>query len=182
MSSSGTEKVWPTAAPIFLQEATPVVPAVRPGRGAASCAWSMFSTLLAATVIVAGLSGCVGPNRYEGGSDTELQDDMSRPEIEVVEKEYDRPADDSSDPAPAQTPRNLIDVSREQHSRDAGVSQPPEWSCAYDPTYDQDWHNDVLCSDGVSFDRPYLREWDDFVTEQEIMDSAAEYENALNAR
>ena len=57
----------------------------------------------------------------------------------------------------------------------------PAWVCAYAPTYDQDWHNDVLCSNGVDEDRPYLREWDAFVTEDEIMESAQEYEDGLNA-
>jgi hypothetical protein len=55
------------------------------------------------------------------------------------------------------------------------------WVCVYSPTYDDDWHNDVECSDGVTIDRPYLREWDDFVTEDEIMQSAREYEDSLNA-
>ena len=57
----------------------------------------------------------------------------------------------------------------------------PVWTCSYDPTYDEDWHNDVVCTNGIDVDRPYLREWDDFVTEDEIMESAREYENALNA-
>lgn len=57
----------------------------------------------------------------------------------------------------------------------------PAWVCVYSPTYDEDWHNDVECSDGVTVDRPSLREWDDFVTEDEIMQSAREYEDALNA-
>lgn len=58
---------------------------------------------------------------------------------------------------------------------------PSAWVCVYSPTYDEDWHNDVECSDGVNVDRPYLREWDDFVTEDELMQSAYEYQDALNA-
>lgn len=57
----------------------------------------------------------------------------------------------------------------------------PVWECFYEPTYDDDWHNDVLCSNGAESDRPYLREWDDFVTEDEIMESAREYEDQLNS-
>ncbi|MDM8083782.1 hypothetical protein QUV83_03255 [Cellulomonas cellasea] len=57
----------------------------------------------------------------------------------------------------------------------------PVWVCVYSPTYDDDWHNDVECSDGINVDRPYLREWDSFVTENEIMDSAQEHEDALNS-
>ena len=57
----------------------------------------------------------------------------------------------------------------------------PVWVCSYAPTYDDDWHNDVLCSNGVDEDRPYLREWDTFITEDEIMESAQEYEDGLNS-
>ncbi len=59
------------------------------------------------------------------------------------------------------------------------VDEP--WVCRYSPTYDENWHNDVLCTNGLHEDRPHLREWDDFVTEAEIMDSAREYEQQLNA-
>ena len=54
------------------------------------------------------------------------------------------------------------------------------WTCFYSPTYDRDWHNDVLCSDGARQQRPYLRPWDSFVTEAEIMASAADHERRLN--
>lgn len=54
------------------------------------------------------------------------------------------------------------------------------WSCEYAPTMDDDWHNDVLCSNGRDGHRPYLREWDSFVTYDEIMQSALEYDAALN--
>lgn len=55
------------------------------------------------------------------------------------------------------------------------------WHCSYEPTMNDDWHDDVLCSNGGQFDRPYLREWDSFVTYDEIMESAREYESQLNA-
>ena len=62
------------------------------------------------------------------------------------------------------------------------VPEPePMWVCTYSPTYDEDWHNDVLCSNGVGSERPYLREWDTYITETEIMESAQEYEDGLNA-
>ena len=54
------------------------------------------------------------------------------------------------------------------------------WNCGYSPTMDNDWHNDVLCTNGAVEDRPYLREWDSFITQDEIMASAAEYERQLN--
>lgn len=54
------------------------------------------------------------------------------------------------------------------------------WTCTYSPSYDDDWHNDVVCTNGSEFERPYLREWDSFVTEAEIMESAREHERQLN--
>jgi len=62
------------------------------------------------------------------------------------------------------------------------LGQPAgSWVCSYSPSYDGDWHNDVLCTDGTDQIRPYLREWDSFVTEDEIMESARDYESELNA-
>jgi hypothetical protein len=66
------------------------------------------------------------------------------------------------------------------------VPEPPQpveaaWSCRYSPSVNEDWHDDVVCSNGLEGHRPYLREWDSFVTEAEIMESAAEYEALLNA-
>jgi hypothetical protein len=57
----------------------------------------------------------------------------------------------------------------------------PLWSCTLAPTYDRDWHNDVLCTNGVDSERPYLREGDDFVTTAEILGAARDYEAKLNA-
>lgn len=62
----------------------------------------------------------------------------------------------------------------------ATSTDAPVWSCTYSPTYNDDWHDDVVCSNGDEQDRPYLREWDSFVTEAEIMESAREYEAQLN--
>ncbi len=55
------------------------------------------------------------------------------------------------------------------------------WSCTLSVTFNDDWHDDVVCSNGTESHRPYLREWDDFVEEWEILESAAEYEAELNS-
>lgn len=55
------------------------------------------------------------------------------------------------------------------------------WSCTLSTTYNDDWHDDVVCSNGSESHRPYLREWDTFVEQREILESAAEYEAELNA-
>lgn len=55
------------------------------------------------------------------------------------------------------------------------------WVCSWSPTFDDDWHNDVLCENGIASERPRLREWDDFVERREIMQSAKEYARQRNA-
>lgn len=68
---------------------------------------------------------------------------------------------------------------------DEYVYEPPPvpqaaWECSYSPTYNNDWHDDVVCTNGSESTRPYLREWDEFITQQEIMVSARKYERQLN--
>lgn len=68
-------------------------------------------------------------------------------------------------------------------AREGGASDPTpvaRWVCSYSPTMDRNWHNDVLCTNGSQHDRPYLREGDSFITRDEIMRSAREYERQLN--
>jgi hypothetical protein len=56
------------------------------------------------------------------------------------------------------------------------------WACIYAPTYDSDWHNDVLCTNGPKVQRPYLRRGDSYITEAEMRESAREYEDQLNSQ
>ena len=57
----------------------------------------------------------------------------------------------------------------------------PGWTCSYTPSMNDDWHDDAVCSNnGNEAHRPYLREWDDFVTEAELLESAREYAAELN--
>lgn len=107
--------------------------------------------LAVATLVL--LAACTGPGNPRLG---DVPDDTVWDEPQEIQT-----PDPPIDPAPA-------------------PEVPSAWVCVYSLIYD-DWHNDVECSDGVNTDRPYLREWDDFVTEDEIMQSAREYEDALNA-
>ena len=66
--------------------------------------------------------------------------------------------------------------------KDYGRADSAVWRCEYEPTFNEDWHDDAVCSNGVEQQRPYLRKWDSFVTEAELMDSAREYEQQLNGR
>jgi hypothetical protein len=54
------------------------------------------------------------------------------------------------------------------------------WSCFWDPTMNDDWHDDVLCARGLETVRPTLLPDQSFVTESDMMAAAAEYEATLN--
>lgn len=54
------------------------------------------------------------------------------------------------------------------------------WTCGYSPTLNNNWHDDVLCTDGTSRHRPYLRPGDSFITAAELQRAAAAYERRLN--
>lgn len=118
----------------------------------------MANRLAVSALVVAGVSftmaGCMGSYEPTGNEYPDPEPIIQAPAAEPVEPAFEAPA-----PQPA----------------------PMVWTCSYAPTMDYDWHDDVVCSNGSEWHRPYLREWDSFVTEDEIMASALEYEAELNA-
>jgi hypothetical protein len=116
-------------------------------------------------LVASGCSGYVSP-RFGGGGDLEGPGYEQYQEDSYYEPEVEPPTDDEI----YQMTQNTLE--------ELGIDG---WSCTYSPTYDEDWHNDVLCRNGGDVHRPYLREWDSFVTEAEIMESAREYEAQINA-
>jgi hypothetical protein len=54
------------------------------------------------------------------------------------------------------------------------------WECRWDPSMNQNWHDDVLCTRGTESIRPVLLPNDRYVTQEEIMRAAQEYEDQLN--
>lgn len=80
---------------------------------------------------------------------------------------------DAPDPTP--------DLSDEYPNRQDDYDQRPTWVCLYEPTINYDWHDDVLCTDGVRRERPYLLPNESFVTDDELMREVAKYEDYLNS-
>lgn len=68
---------------------------------------------------------------------------------------------------------------------EAPVDAPPvstSWSCGWSPTMNENWHDDVLCVRGGESVRPsLLADWD-FVTQQDMMTAAADFETYLNSK
>ncbi len=56
------------------------------------------------------------------------------------------------------------------------------WGCAYLPTMNNWWHDDVLCSNGAEHFRPDLLPDDSFITEAEMVAEARRYEAYLNSQ
>ena len=56
----------------------------------------------------------------------------------------------------------------------------PTWTCGPSVTLNYDWHDDVLCTDGVNSRRPYLLPDDSFVSYDELRRAAGEYAAELN--
>jgi hypothetical protein len=112
---------------------------------------------LAAILGVAVLASCSGTNPRFGGE----VDDPQPGYEQMVEDDY-------VEPDPPEPPA--------EYQQDAAT-----WSCTLSVTYNEDWHDDILCRKGDEVQRPYLREWDDFVEEWEILESAREFEAQLNA-
>jgi hypothetical protein len=65
--------------------------------------------------------------------------------------------------------------------RESGSRPAPAWRCSWSPTYDRNWHNDALCSNGGQVYRPHLLPYDSHITYGEMMAAAAAHERALNA-
>ncbi|TXK19508.1 hypothetical protein [Homoserinibacter sp. GY 40078] len=68
----------------------------------------------------------------------------------------------------------------DQQSSDAEEEPGGLWSCNWAPTYNDDWHDDVLCTRGFESKRPILLPDSDFVTEDEMRQAGREYEAKLN--
>lgn len=133
---------------------------------------TVVSTVVLLTALLSACSGSVSP-RFGGGED-ELQPGY---EEYVDDSQYV----DDSEPTDAE----IDEAMREANERvnewlDSNGGDADGWSCYYDPTMNDDWHDDAMCTDGTNYDRPYLREWDDFVTRDELMESATEYAAQLN--
>jgi len=66
---------------------------------------------------------------------------------------------------------------------DEEVAEAPAslWECSWDPTMNDDWHDDVVCSRGFDTVRPILLPDQGFVTEDEMRAAGEAYEAELNA-
>lgn len=55
------------------------------------------------------------------------------------------------------------------------------WRCSYSETWNDNWHDDMLCTNGLRSERPYLLPNDTYITPDEIMNEGLRYEDYLNS-
>lgn len=56
-----------------------------------------------------------------------------------------------------------------------------EWACFWDPTMNDNWHDDMLCTDGLTYDRPLLLEGQ-FVSRDDMESAGQRHAAELNGR
>ncbi|WP_299442256.1 hypothetical protein [uncultured Phycicoccus sp.] len=135
------------------------------------------------TIAALGLAGCGGTTEAAAPAATEESTPTPSASVDAAKKKEKPSAIDDyldrADKAAAEEKPSAIDDYLD--GLDEAAAEPsPIWRCSYSVTYNDDWHDDVVCSNGAEEHRPYLREWDDFITQDEIMESAREYEWHLN--
>lgn len=96
-----------------------------------------------------------------------------------------RPIEWIADLNSPETPNRFTDYQpvREQVPVEPPPPPAPEhWACGWAPTMNENWHDDVLCTKGFEQERPLLlTDWD-YVTYDDMMAAAADYEDWLNSR
>lgn len=88
----------------------------------------------------------------------------------ILPTEYDGNYPELNDPVP---------VEDYEPSEDE-INRMMPWDCFYDPTMNENWHDDVICRRGTESFRPLLLE-DQFVTADDMTAAGEAYEAELNA-
>lgn len=143
-----------------------------------------FVRLLVVSVLAGvTLAGCAGGTPRFGGVPGDEVPAEAAYEEHLEEQRADQAARQAEREAEMDPPSRFVDGTRPSWPEEVADSSGTGglWTCRYSPTWNDDWHDDVVCSDGSDSHRPYLRDWDSFVEEWEIMESAAQYEAELNA-
>lgn len=133
--------------------------------------------LVAVATLLAGCSGASGNSRL-GGFGDELQPGYEE-STGWEPTANEQPSEAWPPESLPEPPRDWSTFGTEEWTSQGGL--PSAWTCVYSATYNDDWHDDVVCGNGHESHRPYLREWDDFIEEWELLESALEYEAELNS-
>ena len=78
-------------------------------------------------------------------------------ESDLIQLEYEQNIEDQYEPTEEQL-RDEADAAYEEY-----LAENSRWTCFYDPTMNENWHDDVLCRNGSSSERPLLLLDDPFI-------------------
>lgn len=96
-------------------------------------------------------------------------------EYDLAQAEYEDHLEDRYEPTEEQLQAEG-DAASEQY-----LAESSWWDCFYDPTFNDDWHDDVVCLNGADSLRPILLPELGFVTEEEMIAAGEAYEAGLNS-
>lgn len=135
-----------------------------------SGAWADFGTGVFAWISGAAVLGfgawlLFGQPDLAGASNGDRQTRTSQRPVQYVDEDY-KPTDQEIEEAV-------------QESREKVFGKG--WSCFYDPTMNENWHDDVRCTNGAKSYRPILLADRGFVTEEDMRAAGQDYENHLNS-
>lgn len=122
----------------------------------------------------------IGTRRVEDAGYRLVRRGLARPRYNSTDGYDAHPAEHAYAEAARRAKRFSCKPKARPRPTTAPEPSAPRWTCSLSTTYDRNWHNDVLCTNGTDTDRPNLRPGDSFITEAEIMESAREHERQLN--
>ena len=119
-----------------------------------------------ALLVLAGLTltACGGPSAPVASNGDRQTRTSPRP-VEYVKKDY-KPTDQEIEAA-------------DEESREKIFGK--RWSCYYEPTMNNNWHDDVRCTNGPKSYRPILLADRGFVTEEEMRAAGRDHEKHLHS-
>jgi uncharacterized protein YceK len=97
-------------------------------------------------------------------------------EFDLAQAEHEEHLQSQYEPTEEQL-QDEADAAYEQHMAESSV-----WICFWDPTMNNNWHDDVLCRAGNKYVRPNLLSGSGFVTKDEMIAAGHKYEAKLNSK
>lgn len=127
--------------------------------------YSILAWIIGAVVLGGGAWLHFGQPDLIGMSNGDRQSHASQPPLQYVDEDYEP------------TDQEIEEAQQKWWEKVFGQV----WSCSYDPTMNDDWHDDVRCTDGANSHRPILiADWG-FVTEEDMRTAGHDYESYLNS-
>ncbi|MFF2244276.1 hypothetical protein ACFVTM_08875 [Arthrobacter sp. NPDC058130] len=132
-------------------------------------------------IVVLGMGAWLifGQHGLSGASKVDRPTSASRPSVQAS-----RPPVQASRPPVKHYADGYVPTDQEIEEADEESREKifgKRWSCFYDPTMNENWHDDVRCTNGPKSYRPILLADQGFVTEEDMRAAGQDHENYLNS-